>query len=305
MKKGIVSVLIMAGIIFGSVIISILTLLPLPEITSNEEIPDKNSFISIWNTTLTSTGSSLSNQISLPLTTEGIYDFTVDWGDGTNEVIMKWNQTEITHSYTSEGIYTITISGLIIGWGFDNGGDKLKILEIKEWGSLQLGNEGRYFRGCSNLKITACDKLNLSSTTTMEYAFDECRSIEKIKGMNDWDTSSVTDMRYIFCGASSFNQDIGKWNTSSVTNMRGMFLFAPSFNQEISHWDVSNVIDMATMFYGASAFNGSISNWNTSSTTNIRGMFYAASVFNQDIGDWNTSSVTDMSDMFCQASAFN
>jgi surface protein len=38
----------------------------------------------------------------------------------------------------------------------------------------------------------------------------------------------VTDMSYMFEGASSFNQPIGQWETNQVTDMRVMFEGASS-----------------------------------------------------------------------------
>ncbi len=38
------------------------------------------------------------------------------------------------------------------------------------------------------------------------------------KPLNDWDTSNVTDMTYMFF-AATFNQPLNDWDTSSVTNM--------------------------------------------------------------------------------------
>ena len=43
--------------------------------------------------------------------------------------------------------------------------------------------------------------------------------------------------------SASFNQPIGNWDVSSVTNMNFMFGGATAFNQDISYWDVSNVTD--------------------------------------------------------------
>merc|ERR1712032_771586 len=41
--------------------------------------------------------------------------------------------------------------------------------------------------------------------------------------IGDWGVSSVTDMRYMFNGASSFNQDLSKWDVASVTAMTSIF----------------------------------------------------------------------------------
>ena len=87
-------------------------------------------FLSTWNTTLTSSGSSDDNQVNLPLETSGTYNFYVDWGDETSDTITSWDQPEVTHTFASEGIYSLNITGQIIGWSFNNDGDKLKLIEI-------------------------------------------------------------------------------------------------------------------------------------------------------------------------------
>ena len=51
--------------------------------------------------------------------------------------------------------------------------------------------------------------------------------------MNDWNTSSVTDMSSLFFTRNTFNEDISNWDTSSVTTMEGMFYGAFVFNQDI------------------------------------------------------------------------
>ena len=128
-------------------------------------------FSSVWHTDATSFGSSASNSIKLPLVSTGTYDFLIDWGDESSDHIINYNQAECTHTYDDEGIYTVSIKGIIQGWAFSNGGDRLKLYSITNWGSLRLGNDGDYFRGCTNLKITATDLLDLTGTTILRYAF--------------------------------------------------------------------------------------------------------------------------------------
>ena len=44
--------------------------------------------------------------------------------------------------------------------------------------------------------------------------------------------------------------EIFRWNVSSVTDMGYMFYGATSFNGDVSNWDVSNVTDMSGIFKG-------------------------------------------------------
>ena len=97
--------------------------------------------------------------------------------------------------------------------------------------------------------------------------------------ISKWDTSSVTDMCWMFY-ATNFNADISKWDTSSVTNMRCMFCRATNFNADISRWNTSSVTNMCCMFMGAISFNADISKWDTSSVTAMRCMFLKAELLN-------------------------
>ena len=45
--------------------------------------------------------------------------------------------------------------------------------------------------------------------------------IKQYGSIENWDTSEVTNLAFVFYGKSSFNDDISKWVVSSVTNMLG------------------------------------------------------------------------------------
>ncbi len=291
---------------------------------------DPSSFLSVWNTNLTSSGSSGANQVKLPLESGGIYDFTVYWGDTNSSTITNWDQTEVTHNYSSTGVYEVNITGTIVGWRFNNEGDKLKLIEISQWGNLNLGNSDSYFQGCINLNLTTTDILNLTGTTNLYSTFSSCTTlgssgnlggwnVSRVTDMSfmfsganrfnqyigGWDVSSVNNMRFMFSGAKAFNQNIGDWNVSSVTNMGNMFFRANEFNQDIGLWNVSSVNSMVSMFSETNRFNQNINGWDVSSVTSMVSMFFGARGFNQDIGGWNVSSVTDMRYMFFEATRFN
>ena len=145
-----------------------------------------------------------------------------------------------------------------------------------------------------------------SGVTDMSWLFEGASSFNVKIG--SWDTGLVTEMPMMFYGATSFNQDISKWNMAAVKNMQGMFYRASAFNNggaALSWTDTSKVRDMSYLFEGASSFNVKIGNWDTSSVSNMDGMFDGATSFNQDISKWNTRAVASVLNMFTSAAAFN
>lgn len=282
----------------------------------------------------TVTTSSPNETFTLPLQSNGSYDFNVDWGDSSNDDITAWDDAAKTHTYVSADTYTVTIdvgvSGEITGWAFQDSGDVDLIQDISAWGDLNLGNNGGYFFGCSNLTISAVDTLDLTGTTDLSEAFRDCSSLTTNAAMNSWDVSAVTSMHYMFFRCSNFNQDIGNWNTaavtsmhymfrgcanfdqdidgwdvSAVTNMQYMFENCAAFNQGLNSWDVSAVTNMGFMFYGCAAFNGSVVSWTPSACTIMYHMFRGCAAFNQDIGGWDVSAVTAFQNMFYGCTNFN
>jgi hypothetical protein len=180
------------------------------------------AFISTWNTTNTSSGSSNSNQIKLPLVSNGVYNFNVDWGDGNNDTITSWNQSEVTHTYSSSGNKTITINGTIKGWIFNNSGDKQKILTISDWGTLELSTILTYghlqsvpcFYGCSNLTSLANNLINVG-LNSYDKMWSGCNSLTSFPLL---DTSGVVYFNNAWENCSLLTS-FPLINTSSATKM--------------------------------------------------------------------------------------
>jgi len=284
------------------------------------------AFISTWRTTTTSTGSSASNQIKLPLVSTGVYNFIVNWGDSTEDIITVWNQAETLHTYSSTGDYVITITGIIEGFRFNTTGDRSKIRDISQFGSLVLTTDASFY-GCNVLNFTATDapviaSISLSNTFRDCTLFNSDISGWDVSGVTNfsfmfrfaiafnqnigsWNVSAGTNFSEMFRNSGAFNQNIGSWNVSAGTNLSGMFLSATTFNQNIGSWNVGNVTNFSSMFESATAFNQNISGWNVSAGTNFTNMFRLATNFNQNIGSWNVSAGSLFSRMFGNANAFN
>ena len=131
-----------------------------------------------------------------------------------------------------------------------------------------------------------------------EWLKDEISCEHKYGHISNWNVSQVTNMSYMFCGATNFNQPLNNWDVSKVTNMSRMFYGATNFNQPLNNWDVSKVTDMSYMFFNATNFNQPLNNWNVSKVTGMYGMFGGATNFNQPLNNWDVSKVTDMESMF-------
>ena len=254
---------------------------------------DQESFKSTWNTNFVSSRYSNDTQIWLPLDEDGIYDFIVDWGDGTTSHITEyeWMGNRI-HTYEEPGIYNLSITGKIEGWSFQNKGDKLKLIEISSWGPLQLGNLGHNFYGCKNLEVSATDILDTSNTTTLQNAFMDCH---KFNGdLSNIDTSKVEEMGGMFYRAYIFNPTKLSWNTSKVKCFGSMFREAHLFNANVNEWDFSNVEHMTAMFMDAWAYNQPMDRIDTHNVNSMLETFYRAFNFNQDLSTLNVSNVTNM-----------
>ena len=288
-------------------------------------------------------GTSEDWQFTIPTLNAYTYSYDVDCNnDGSPEVTSVTGDYTCDYGQGNEDTYTIRIRDTS-GTGFpaiyfNDGGDKDKILTVAQWGTGQWRTMANAFYGCSNLTITATDTPDLSgvgaislsrtfqnatsfnqdisgwdtsNVTNMSYMFSGATTFDQdlITSGNNWNTASVTDMSHMFEGATDFDGNINNWDTSSVTNMDFMFWNASSFNQDISSWDTANVDTMRYMFRGASVFDQDLltsgNSWNTSGVENMAGMFFEASDFDGNISNWDTSAVTDMGSMFGGASSFN
>ena len=277
----------------------------------------RNGFVSLWNTTLVGgygrgdPAGSANDTIVLPLTSDGSYDFVVHWGDGTSDNITGYNQAEVTHQYSSTGIYEVRIGGLISGWDFNEVGDDDKIINIMNFGDLRFtsGNSA-VFNKCLHLDVNSED--DLVAPPDSNYMFAQCNLQYNFDPTN-WNMSNATGLVAFIQGATVFNGNCGNWDVSNVVSLLATFSSCDAFNNggspSISGWDTSNVTDMSSLFNGT-IFNQPIGSWNTSNVTNIRGMFKESSIFvpkapfDQDIGNWDVSNVTDMREVF-EYTSFN
>jgi len=261
-----------------------------------EQISVQRPFIFTVRTYSAYLDDSNNNQFKLPLTDNGTVDILVDWGDGTKDTITAYDQAEKLHTYSAVGQYEIKITGTLQGFNFIDSGsdnDKRKILEIKNWGILDI-NTTRAFQQCFDLISTATD-VPIISTTSLNSTFRQGDNF--IGDLSKWNVSNVTNLDSIFNDVEPFNSDITNWNTSNVTSMTSAFKNTDLFNQNISSWDVSNVTFFRETFRNAIGFNQPIGNWTilNGGDVNMQRMLQDAINFDQSLADWDMTSVGNLS----------
>jgi surface protein len=285
--------------------------------------PVNLDFISTWDTTK---AGSASDTVVLPLQSGGTYSGTIDWGDGSSDQLSYASRT---HVYASSGLYTITISGdTFEGWRFALSGDRLKIIDISNWGFFTV-TSNRTFDGCSNVDITATDAPIITSSSFYTI-FRDCDALTT-PDFSNWDTSSVTNMQEAFFGCALFNGKLDNWVHSGVTSLNKMFNGAISFNQDLDSWDVSAVTDWYEFMRNAQSFNSSLAgwdvngsfyelafgstmtaftgigldSWDTSGMISFNKAFPNGPVFNPDVSGWDMSNTLSIQQAFQNCDSFN
>ena len=158
------------------------------------------------------------------------------------------------------------------------------------------------FSYLKNLKtIQGLENLDTSNVTNMSGMFYDCHSLISLN-LRHFNTRNVTDMNSIFENCGNLKSlDLSNFNTSQVANMSWMFDGCSNLTSlDLSNFNTSRVTNMMNMFYGCHILTSiNLSHFNTDNVTNMFRMFkYCDSLVNLDLSNFNTSQVTDMVDMF-------
>ena len=168
--------------------------------------------------------------------------------------------------------------------------------------SIQPSTTSQWFANCKTLsKIEGLNNLNTSNVTDMSAMFNNCSSLSSLD-VSGFDTSKVTSMNSMFAWCSGLSSlDVSGFDTGNVTDMRSMFneCFRLA-SLDVSGFDTGNVTDMSAMFSdyrGLSSLD--VSGFDTSSVTNMKYMFNnCIGLSSLDVSGFNTGNVTNMGCMF-------
>ena len=174
-----------------------------------------------------------------------MFDVEYRWGSGavvseTTEIVGLKNFDTRKVKYMSEMFH---------------GQIKIKNLDLRSFDTSNVEQMGAMFGNCLSLENVNLTSFNTSNVTNMGAMFQHTSSLATLD-LTSFDTSKVTNFGYMFgCGGNSelcklkTIKGIEKFNTSSVTDMKLMFVHQTSLRTlDLSGWDTSNVTDMEGMF---------------------------------------------------------
>jgi len=285
-----------------------------------------------FTTEWTVAGDATARTITLPLVSGYDFNCVADWGDGTTpSLITAYNDANRIHTFDSNGTYNVSIYGICQGWSFNNGGDKLKITDIINYGSAPTFGGFKYlgggFYGCSNLKslgpinsiipddglldISSCFRSSgvtgqippnllkqLTSATNLSYLLYSCSGLT---GSIPTDflryVTSATNINNLFNSCSgltgSIPPDLLRYVTS-VTNLSGFLRVCSGLTGSIPTdflRYVTSVTNMSFMLTSCAGLTGSIP------TDFLR---YVTSVTNLGYLLYGCSGLTDYSADLCR-----
>ncbi|MGM9779720.1 MAG: BspA family leucine-rich repeat surface protein [Prevotella sp.] len=216
-------------------------------------------------------------------------------------LIFKYGET------LPDGAKDIDInSGNSFGWGGGHA-DVKRIVFDPSFKNVRPTTCQNLFAGLYNLTdIIGIENLNTSEVTDMRYMFNGARSLTSLD-LSNFDTSKVTDMSLMFNECSWLTSiDLSNFDTSNVTDMCAMFFECFALTSlDLSSFNTSNVTNMSLMFYNCHTLTSlDLSNFDTSNVRDISWMFEECSALTSlNISNFNTEKVTDMSGMFSSCSS--
>ena len=150
-------------------------------------------------------------------------------------------------------------------------------------------------------EIRGLDNLNTSEVTDMSRMFAGCSALRSLD-VSRFDTSQVTGMSSMFSGCASLTElDLYFFDTAKVTDMHAMFSGCATLSVlNLAHFDTAKVTDMHAMFSGCAKLSAlNLAHFDTAQVMDMHAMFSGCATLSAlNLAHFDTAKVTDMHAMF-------
>lgn len=192
----------------------------------------------------------------------------------TDEPKADWYDYDTnTDTLTLHGKKTFTNPGYLFGLDSQYG-SKVKHINIADKVTL-IGSARGLFADLPNLTdITGLNNLDTSQVTDMSQMFQDCPNLTEID-VSNFDTSNVVDMSTMFANSGINKIDISHFNLNSVTSMSNMFEYCDNLTKfDLSNHIAPKLVDMVNMFQECqNLISVDLSNFVTGSNARLERVF--------------------------------
>lgn len=243
----------------------------------------------------------------------GLQNYNIDWGDGNSDTGIT--ATNITHTYSANGVYDIKIDGRFgINFYAVINDLKRKITKLKNWGTdeAQLLSLYNAFYGCSNMTYEATDypdvtNLDVGNHTKMQSTFRNCEAFTVLDLSNWQNLDQFTTMYGVFNACFNLTSlNLNNWDTSNVVDIRYIFNQVGTISKNCvltaQNWDLTSLLGTGTqyMFHFAEFSSIDLTGWtfNPATNHNFFRCFYQSHIPTIDLSGWVDCSIGQGSEMF-------
>jgi len=151
------------------------------------------------------------------------------------------------------------------------------------------------FYGCSSLSYLDLSSFDTSQVTEMMSMFCDCYSLTSINFGDNFVTSNVVNMSFMFSNNSLIELDLRHFDTRKVKNMQYMFYKCGNLKSlDITSFDISQVTTIFYMFsYCTSLTSLDLHNFDFNKFTSPAIMFYCKSLKFIDISSYRNLMFRD------------
>lgn len=188
------------------------------------------------------------------------------------------------------------------GWITEHKADIVRVVFDVSFASARPTSCNSWFMECEKLEaIDGIENLNTSKVTDMWNMFYNCKSLTSLD-LKTFDTHNVLGMSYMFFGCNNLTYlNVSSFDTSNVGNM--MWMFAGCWkltNLSVSNFDMHSVRTMLGMFSSCKGLTHiDVSHFNTENVKSMQAVFQnCENLSSLDLSGFNTSKVNDIASMF-------
>lgn len=188
------------------------------------------------------------------------------------------------------------------GWITEHKADIVRVVFDVSFASARPTSCNSWFMGCEKLEaIDGIENLNTSMVTDMWQMFYHCKSLTSLD-LKTFDTHNVSSMSYMFFGCNNLTYlNVSNFDTSNVKDMNWMFSGCWNLtNLSVSNFDMHSVRYMTGMFSSCKGLTHiDVSHFNTENVENMQAVFQRCEKLSSlDLSGFNTSKVEDIACMF-------